>query len=166
MFAQFDNPPIHQDNTLNRASVLLKQSPELLGAILDTSPLQHRILKWLNHPSKLVLILPTSEGWQAEWTPPGINSTAKQDLNSGLENPKPTTLTLKPTPGTQVHDDWMENADGVWISLFSERMGCRVFHVSGINDLSQTNSLNDSLNTNCSWRSLLNCYDEQTFFNR
>ena len=33
--------------------------------------------------SKLALILPTLEGWQAESTPSGINSTAKEDLNSG-----------------------------------------------------------------------------------
>ena len=41
------------DNTLCRALVLLKQSPWLLGTILDGSPLQHSI------PA---LILPTSEG--------------------------------------------------------------------------------------------------------
>ena len=43
---------------------------------------------WIAAPtqdtSKLTLILPTSEGWQAESTPPGINSTAEQDLNSGF----------------------------------------------------------------------------------
>ena len=33
--------------------------------------------------SKLALILPTSEGWQAESTPLVINSTPEQDLNSG-----------------------------------------------------------------------------------
>ena len=33
--------------------------------------------------SKLALILPTSERRQAESTPPGINSTAEGDLNSG-----------------------------------------------------------------------------------
>ena len=44
--------------------------------------------------------LPTSEGWQAELTPPGINSTAEWGLNSGSEDPKLTTLTIKPTPGT------------------------------------------------------------------
>ena len=33
--------------------------------------------------SKLALILLTSEGWQAESAPPGINSKAKGDLNSG-----------------------------------------------------------------------------------
>ena len=42
--------------------------------------------------SKLALIFPTSEGWQAESTPPGINSTAEQDLNFGFQDPKPTTL--------------------------------------------------------------------------
>ena len=49
--------------------------------------------------SKLALILSTSEGWRAESTPPGINYTAEGDLNSGSEDPKPTTLTMKPTPG-------------------------------------------------------------------
>ena len=42
--------------------VLPKQSPGLLDTILDGSPLQRRLLEWLNHPSKLVLILPTLEG--------------------------------------------------------------------------------------------------------
>ena len=35
--------PFHWDHTLCRASVLPKQSPWLLGTILDGSPLQHRI---------------------------------------------------------------------------------------------------------------------------
>ena len=35
------------------------------------------------YTSMLALILPTSQGWQAESTPPGINSTAEWDLNSG-----------------------------------------------------------------------------------
>ena len=35
------------------------------------------------YTSMLALILPTSEGWQAESTPLGINSTAEWDLNSG-----------------------------------------------------------------------------------
>ena len=47
----------------------------------------------------LALILPTSQGRQVELTPPGINSTAERDLNSGPKDPKPTTLTIKPTPG-------------------------------------------------------------------
>ena len=38
------NPSIHWDHTLYRASVLPKQSPGLLGAILDRSPLRHRSL--------------------------------------------------------------------------------------------------------------------------
>ena len=88
-------PSIHWDHTPYRASVLPKQFPGLLGTILDGSLLQQstrlnhgkllkwlKMLKWLNHPSKLVLVLPTSEVGQAESTPPGINSTAKQDLNS------------------------------------------------------------------------------------
>ena len=49
--------------------------------------------------SKLALILPTSEGWQAESTPPGMYSTVEQDLNSGSSDHKPTTLTIKPAPG-------------------------------------------------------------------
>ena len=55
-------PSIHQDHILCRALVLPKQSPGLLGTILYRSPLQHRILKWLNHPCKLELIMLTSEG--------------------------------------------------------------------------------------------------------
>ena len=50
------------------------------------------------YTSMLALILPTSERWQAELTPPGIDSTAERDLNSGPLDPKPTTLTIKPTP--------------------------------------------------------------------
>uniref|UniRef100_A0A8C4N8W1 argininosuccinate synthase n=1 Tax=Eptatretus burgeri TaxID=7764 RepID=A0A8C4N8W1_EPTBU len=39
---------------------------------MNRPPLRHRILKWLNHQSKLVLILPTSEGSQiiAPWKMP------------------------------------------------------------------------------------------------
>ena len=87
------------DHTLCRASVLPKQSTRLLGTFLDGSPLQRRALKWLNNHSKQVLIVPTSEGRQAESTLPGINSTAEWDLNSGSKDPKPTTRTIKPTPG-------------------------------------------------------------------
>ena len=88
-------PSIHWDHALHRALLLPKQSPELLGTILDESLLRRRILECLNHPSKLVLILPISEGWQAESTPSGINSTAEQDLNSGSQDPMPTTPTIK-----------------------------------------------------------------------
>ena len=49
--------------------------------------------------SMVALILPTSFGWQAEFTPLGINSTAERDLNSGPSYPKPTTRTIVPTPG-------------------------------------------------------------------
>ena len=91
-----------RDYSLYRAPVLPKQSPGILGTILDGSPLRRRILEWLNNPSKLLLILPTSEGWQAVSTPPGIDSMAEQDLNSGPEDTKPTTLTIKPTPGIGV----------------------------------------------------------------
>ena len=48
---------------------------------------------WVAKPTQytrmLALILPTSEGWQAELTLPGINSTAERDLNSGPEDPRP-----------------------------------------------------------------------------
>ena len=54
--------------------------------------------------SMLALILSTSEGRQAESTPPGINSTAEGDLKSGSYDLKPTTLTIKPTPGIHVGD--------------------------------------------------------------
>ena len=53
---------IHWGHTLYRASVLPKQFPGLLGTILDGSLLRRRILQWRNHLSKLVLILPTSDG--------------------------------------------------------------------------------------------------------
>jgi len=36
---------------------------------------------------------------------------------------------------TKFQDDWMENAAGVPKSLFTAGVGCRVFHVSGINGL-------------------------------
>ena len=91
-------PSIYWDHALHRAPVLPKQSPGLLGTIQDRSPLRGRILEWLDHPSKLVLVLSTSEGCKAESTPPGINSSAKQDLNSGSQDPKPTTLTIMLTP--------------------------------------------------------------------
>ena len=71
------HPSIHWDHTLCRALVLPQQSPWLLS----TNP------GWVTTPtqdtSKLALILPTSEGCHAESTPPGINSTADWDLNSG-----------------------------------------------------------------------------------
>ena len=56
-------PSIHWDNTLCRALVLPKQSAWLLGTMLNGSPLLTQ------DTSKLALILPTSEGWQAESTP-------------------------------------------------------------------------------------------------
>ena len=60
------HPSIHPSTgtRLDRGSVLLKQSPGLLGTILDGSPLRHGILEWINHPNKLGLTLLTSEGWQ------------------------------------------------------------------------------------------------------
>jgi len=58
-----------------------------------------RVATPIQYTSMLALILPTSEGCQAELTLPGINSTAEQDLNSGPWDSKPTTLTIKPTPG-------------------------------------------------------------------
>ena len=47
---------------------------------------------------RLVLISPTSEGWQAESTPLGVNSMPDRGSNSGPEDPKPATLTTKPVP--------------------------------------------------------------------
>ena len=38
---------------------------------------------------------------------------------------------------TKFCDDWMENAAGTPKSLFSVGIGCRVFHVPGINGLGQ-----------------------------
>ena len=71
------HPSIHRDRTLCWALVLPKQSPWLLGTILDRSPLRHRI-----PTSNLALICrPRQDDRQP--TPPGINSTAKWDLNSG-----------------------------------------------------------------------------------
>ena len=77
----------------------------------------------------LVLILPTSEGWQAESTPPGINSTADP------KDPKPTTWNIKPTQEVEktpvewndgLHDfaddweqaDWSEVARICFINFF------------------------------------------------
>ena len=55
----------------------------------------------------MALILLASEGWQAESTPPGINSREKWELNSGSSDPKPTTPTINPTQGicTVCHDE-------------------------------------------------------------
>ena len=92
------NPSIHWDHTLCKALVLPKQSPWLLGTILDGSPLRHRAVHFF---SETALILPSSEGWQAESTPPGNNSTAKGGVELrilGFSDLKPTTLTIKPTP--------------------------------------------------------------------
>ena len=52
--------------------------------------------------SKLALIFPTLEGWQAESTPPGFNSIAEWDWNSESSDRKPTTITIKPTPGIRI----------------------------------------------------------------
>ena len=43
-----------------------------------------RVTTPTQYTSMLALILPTSEGWQAESTPPSINSTAEWDLNPGF----------------------------------------------------------------------------------
>ena len=53
----------------------------LLGCIISWGVWQ---CSWCSAPvtSKLVLILPTSEGWQAESTLPGVNSTQDSGLNS------------------------------------------------------------------------------------
>ena len=47
-----------------------------------------RVATPTQYTSMLALILLTLEGWQAELTPPDINSTAEQDLNSGPWGPK------------------------------------------------------------------------------
>ena len=86
------HPSIHWDHTLCRALVLPKQSPLLLGTILDGSTLCHRIPANWN-----LFCQPLRNDRQS--TPPGINSTAEWYLNSGPSDPKPTTQTMKPTPG-------------------------------------------------------------------
>ena len=87
------HPSIHWDHTLCRALVLPKQSPWLLGTILDRSPLRHRI------PASWHSFCQLQKDDKAKSAPPGINSRAKWDLNSGSWDPKPTNLTIKPTPG-------------------------------------------------------------------
>ena len=101
------HPSIHWDHTLCRALVLRQQSPWLwdtilarlfihplgpysvqsVGAASAVSLAIRHNLGWVATPtwdtSKLALFLPTLEGWQVELTPPGINSTGEQDLNSG-----------------------------------------------------------------------------------
>ena len=81
------------DHTLYRVLVLPKQSPWLLGTILDGSPLRHRIPACWHSFCR-----PRKDDRQSQ-PQPGINSTAEQDLNSGPEDSKPTTLTIKPTLG-------------------------------------------------------------------
>ena len=81
---------------LCRALVLPKQSPWLLDTILDGLPLEHNIpASWHS------FCQPQKDDKQS--TKPGINSTAKWDLNSGSSNPMPTTQTFKPTPGMHPH---------------------------------------------------------------
>ena len=48
-----------------------------------------------------------------ESTPPGINSTAEWDLNSWSSDPKPTTLTIKPTLG--IHLEWRARRQRIFI---------------------------------------------------
>ena len=69
------------------------------------TPTQDTRMAQSSQQAKLVLIFPTSEGWQAESTPPGFNSTTEQDLNSGPSDSKPTTLTIKPTPGVHMQTE-------------------------------------------------------------
>ena len=39
--------------------------------------------------------------------------------------------------GTKLHDDWMGNVAGIPKSPFSVGVGCRVFHIPGMNGLGQ-----------------------------
>ena len=48
------------------------------------------------YTNTLVLILPTSEGWQAESTPPGVNSAA-----NGTQTQDPNIPNQPPSPGSQ-----------------------------------------------------------------
>ena len=72
------------------------------------------------YTSMLALILLTTEGWQSELTPPGINSTAVCYLNSGSKDPKPTTLTIKPTPGILYPRGLLKYPWCSWLSLCCE----------------------------------------------
>ena len=72
--------------------MLPKQSSWLLGTTLDRSPLRRRI------PASWYSFCRLQKDDRLS-TPPGINSTAKQDLNSGPKDPKPTTLAMKRTQG-------------------------------------------------------------------
>ena len=75
--------------------MLPKQFSWLLGTTLDRSPLRRRIpASWYS------FCRPQRDDRLS--TPPGINSTGKQDLNSGTKDPKPTTLAIKPTPGNNL----------------------------------------------------------------
>ena len=62
-------------------------SVQSIGAVSAVSLAIGHNPGWVTTPtqdtSMLALILPTSEGLQAESTPPGIKSTAEWDLNSG-----------------------------------------------------------------------------------
>ena len=90
-------PSIHRAHTRCRALVLPQQSPWLLDTILDGSPLWHRIpASWHS------FCWPRKDDRQSQ-PHLGINSIAEWDLNSGSLDPKPTTLTIKPTPGTEAY---------------------------------------------------------------
>jgi len=72
--------PIHPLGPYSKKSVGAAEAVSLTNGYNPgqvTSPTQDT--------SQLALILPTSEGWQAESTPPGINSAAEGDLNSAAE---------------------------------------------------------------------------------
>ena len=78
---------IHWDHTLCRALVPHKQSPWLLGTILDGSPHQHKI------PANWHSFCRPRKG-NRQSTLPGINSTAEWDFNSGSYDPSSPCLPL------------------------------------------------------------------------
>ena len=108
----------------HRASktVLLARS-----TVLDGSPHQCRLSPNGYYPSTLVLISLTVEEWQAESTPPSVNSMVHRGFNTGLKGPKPATLTAKPTPGFENHQSW-SNLKGEQIDFF---FSCQLESVQG-----------------------------------
>ena len=78
---------IYNRGTAEERRTLGPYSVQNVGAALAVSlAIGHnpaRVATPTQFTSKLALILPTSEGWQADLTPRGINSIAERDLNSG-----------------------------------------------------------------------------------